>query len=139
MARFWAAALHYEKEDHSELVKGLLESGALSPQDTVEVDGGRQFAVVSACRDTEAKGPRLYFQKVPEGKVVKNRAHLDLQAGPDHYEAEAARLEGLGARETVVPQRPRCGYLDDGRHRRQRVLCALKPGARPRVRQATPE
>jgi hypothetical protein len=98
MARFWGAALHYEKEDHSAFVQSLLGSGAISHEDTVQVDGGTQFAVVSACRDPEAKGPRLYFQKVPEHKTVKNRVHLDLHVGPDHYEAEAARLEGLGAR-----------------------------------------
>jgi hypothetical protein len=98
MARFWAAALHYEKEDHSAFVQGLLDAGAIRLDDTVKVEGGRQFAVVSACRDPDAKGPRLYFQKVPEGKTVKNRVHLDLHAGPDNYEAEATRLEGLGAR-----------------------------------------
>jgi Glyoxalase-like domain len=98
MARFWAAALRYEKEDHTALVRSLLDSGAISPEETVEVDGGRQFLMVSACRDPEAKGPRLFFQKVPEHKVVKNRVHLDIHAGRDRYEAEAARLEGLGAR-----------------------------------------
>jgi hypothetical protein len=98
MARFWAAAIGYEKEDHSELVAGLVESGASSEDDTVDVDGGRQFAVASACRDPEGRGPRLYFQKVPEGKVAKNRVHLDLHLGPERYDDEAARLEALGAR-----------------------------------------
>ncbi len=41
--------------------------------------------------------PRLYFQKVPEPKSVKNRVHLDLRA--DDVEAEAARLVELGATE----------------------------------------
>jgi hypothetical protein len=27
------------------------------------------------------QGPRLFFQKVPEGKVVKNRVHLDVRVG----------------------------------------------------------
>jgi hypothetical protein len=98
MARFWAAALGYEKEDHSGPIAELLESGAISEDDTVIVDGERQFALVSACRDPDRKGPRLYFQKVPEGKVAKNRVHLDLHLGPEGYEAEAARLEALGAR-----------------------------------------
>jgi hypothetical protein len=98
LARFWATALSYEKEDHSELVAGLLASGAISPDATVDVDGGRQFAAVSACRDPEGKGPRLYFQRVPEEKAVKNRVHLDLHVGAARYEAEATRLEALGAR-----------------------------------------
>src|SRR5213082_4162370 len=34
-----------------------------------------------ACVDPSGVGPRLYFQRVPEGKVVKNRVHLDLNVG----------------------------------------------------------
>lgn len=98
MARFWSAALGYEKEDHSALVESLLSSGAVKPEDTIEVDGGRQFAVASACRDPLGEGPRLYFQRVPEPKATKNRVHLDLHVGPERYEAEAARMETLGAR-----------------------------------------
>ena len=97
VAHFWAAAVGYQKEDHTALVGHLVESGALAPDQAVHVDGGLQFADVSACRDPEGKGPRLFFQKVPEGKTVKNRVHLDLHVGPDRYEAEAARLEALGA------------------------------------------
>lgn len=37
----------------------------------------------------------VLFQKVPEGKIVKNRVHLDFRA-PDLAE-EVARLVGLGA------------------------------------------
>ncbi len=40
----------------------------------------------------------LGFQKVPEGKVVKNRVHLDLDV--DDLEAAIAAARGLGA--TVV-------------------------------------
>ena len=98
MARFWAEALGYAKEDHTGLVTQLLASGALSAEATVEVDGGPQFADVSSCRDPEGNGPRLYFQRVPEAKAGKNRVHLDLHLGQDRYEAEATRLEGIGAR-----------------------------------------
>jgi hypothetical protein len=45
-----------------------------------------------------AKGPRLSFHKVPEGKTLKNRLHLDLIAVD--YDAERERLRVLGA--TVV-------------------------------------
>lgn len=48
--------------------------------------------------------PRIFFQRVPEGKIVKNRVHLDVRvpgtAGDgrmDVLEAEATRLEALGA------------------------------------------
>jgi len=43
-----------------------------------------------------ASGPRLFFQRVPEPKTVKNRLHLDLLT--DHYDEETERLAGLGAR-----------------------------------------
>ncbi len=35
----------------------------------------------SAASDPDKKGPRLFFQKVPEGKTVKNRVHLDVNIG----------------------------------------------------------
>ena len=59
----------------------------------------------SACVDPSGMGPRLYFQRVPEGKVVKNRVHLDVRVGTGlvgeerlaALEAECARLIALGA------------------------------------------
>lgn len=58
-----------------------------------------------ACEDPNGVGPRLYFQRVREGKVVKNRVHLDVRVGTgltgkervDVLEAEGTRLEALGA------------------------------------------
>lgn len=58
-----------------------------------------------ACQDPDGVGPRLFFQKVPEGKTVKNRLHLDVRIGVGltgkarvaALEAEAARLVPLGA------------------------------------------
>ena len=41
-------------------------------------------------------GPSLWFQKVPEGKVAKNRQHFDLRVMGDLAE-ERERLVGLGA------------------------------------------
>ena len=53
----------------------------------------------------EGSGPRLFFQRVPEGKEVKNRVHLDVRAAPGlqgeprmaALEAEAQRLVSHGA------------------------------------------
>jgi hypothetical protein len=58
-----------------------------------------------ACVDPTGVGPRLFFQRVPEGKVVKNRMHLDVRVGTGlvgeerlaALEAECARLVALGA------------------------------------------
>ena len=97
LARFWAAALGYEKESDAGFVRGLLDAGEIPESATTIVDGVVQFADVSACRDPESAGPRLFFQKVPEGKTVKNRMHLDLHVGAARCEEEAERLEALGA------------------------------------------
>ena len=59
----------------------------------------------AACTDPSGGGPRLFFQRVPEGKVVKNRVHLDVRAGTGlvgeerlaTLEAECGRLVALGA------------------------------------------
>lgn len=41
--------------------------------------------------------PHLSFGVVPEGKVVKNRVHLDIRPESGTLEDERARLERLGA------------------------------------------
>jgi hypothetical protein len=65
-----------------------------------------------ACQDPDGVGPRLFFQRVPEGKTVKNRVHLDVRVGTGlrgderlaALEAEAVRLEALGARRLYLMQ-----------------------------------
>ena len=59
----------------------------------------------SAIEDPDGQGPRVFFQQVAEGKVAKNRVHLDVRAAPGlmgearmaALEAECARLVALGA------------------------------------------
>ena len=60
-----------------------------------------------ALEDPDGRGPRLFFQKVPEPKVAKNRLHIDLNVGGEHgvaleerkarVQAEVERLRALGA------------------------------------------
>jgi hypothetical protein len=58
----------------------------------------------SASVDPDGHGPRLFFQKVPEGKTAKNRQHLDVRAAPGlegeermaALESECKRLVTLG-------------------------------------------
>ncbi len=52
-------------------------------------------------RDPRGVGPALAIDPVPEGKIVKNRVHLDLKPA-ETMEAEVARLEQLGARQVRV-------------------------------------
>ena len=59
----------------------------------------------SAIEDPDGRGPRVFFQQVPEGKTAKNRVHLDVRAAPGllgrermaALEAECDRLVALGA------------------------------------------
>jgi len=87
LARFWAAVLDdYEVApyDDAELAR-LRSKGINDPEDdpTVLVEAGPGVR------------PRLFFQLVPESKVVKNRVHLDLTCAD--LNAEVERLVALGA------------------------------------------
>lgn len=88
LARFWCEVLGY--------VVPPPPAGFEAPEDQ-----GSWFA----CVDPTGVGPRLYFQRVPEGKAAKNRLHLDVRVGTGlvgeerlaALEAECARLLPLGA------------------------------------------
>jgi glyoxalase superfamily protein len=101
LADFWAVALDYRKQDpppgYDTWQAFLAEMGV--PED--------RWDAASAVVDPAGKGPRLYFQKVPESKTVKNRVHLDVSVGGGHgvpvserrarIEAAAERLHAEGA------------------------------------------
>ena len=57
-----------------------------------------------SCYSIEAgeSGPEMIFVRVPEGKEVKNRVHLDLR--PDDQDAEVKRLLELGATRAQIGQ-----------------------------------
>ena len=100
-ARFWAAALGYVLQPPP---AGFATWDAFL--DAQGVPAGRRNDA-SAIVDPDGRGPRVYFQKVPEGKAAKNRMHMDLNVsgGPGveladrrrSVDAEVARLKGLGA------------------------------------------
>ena len=64
-----------------------------------------QRNTASAIEDPDGRGPRIFFQQVPEDKVTKNRVHLDVRNAPGldgdermaALEDECARLVELGA------------------------------------------
>ncbi len=62
------------------------------PIDTEPMPPSPFFASIGL---TDAAQPGFMFIQVPEGKTVKNRVHLDLDA--DDVAAEVARVVALGA------------------------------------------
>jgi hypothetical protein len=102
LSGFWAALLGYvfppPPDGYASWEAFLAELGV------PKSDWNRASAIV----DPDGKGPRIYFQRVPEGKTVKNRVHLDVNVtrGPtdsierrrETVEAEVQKAEDLGAR-----------------------------------------
>jgi hypothetical protein len=99
LATFWAEVLGYRLDEPPEgfaTWDEALDAWGVPP----ELRNSR-----SAVHHPEGKGPRLFFQQVPEGKTVKNRVHLDVRAAPGldaedrmaALEAECERLVALGA------------------------------------------
>jgi catechol 2,3-dioxygenase-like lactoylglutathione lyase family enzyme len=99
LAAFWAEALGYRVQDPP---KGFdswdqaLEAMGVPPERRNDA---------SALIDPDGAGPRIFIQRVPEGKQAKNRVHLDVRAAPGlegdarmaALEAEAERLVAHGA------------------------------------------
>ena len=97
VARFWCEVLGYVVPPAPEGFATWEDFDRSRPPE----DQGSAFAAI----DPTGVGPRLFFQRVPEGKVVKNRVHLDVRVGTGlvgeerlaALEAECARLLPLGA------------------------------------------
>jgi hypothetical protein len=96
VARFWCEVLGYSVPPPPEGFASWDDFGRSLPPE-------RQGSA-SACVDPSGAGPRLFFQRVPEGKMAKNRLHLDVRVatglkGEERLavlEAECARLVALG-------------------------------------------
>lgn len=97
VARFWCTALGYVVPPPPPGFASWSEFDRSLPAD---VQGSR-----FACVDPSGVGPRLFFQRVPEGKTTKNRVHLDVRVGTGlvgaerlaALEAECTRLVEAGA------------------------------------------
>ncbi|MGK5558273.1 VOC family protein [Actinomadura kijaniata] len=99
LAAFWAEALGYRLQgppgDFTSWDQAL-EAMGVPPERRNDA---------SALTDPDGSGPRLFFQRVPEGKRAKNRVHLDVRAAPGlegearmkALEEEAERLVSHGA------------------------------------------
>ncbi len=99
LAAFWAEALGYQLQPPP---NGFDTWDAALEAFEVPSD---QWNSRSAILPLEGPHPRIFFQRVPEGKTVKNRVHLDVRAAPGlngadrmaALETEADRLQSLGA------------------------------------------
>lgn len=87
LARFWCAVLGYEVLDEED---GIVFIGSPAVPEGKERPG--------------PVPPTLTFARVPEGKVVKNRLHLDVNPTDTDQADEVSRLLGLGARHADVGQ-----------------------------------
>ena len=102
MAAFWAEALGYKLDPPP--------AGFATWQDWLRDRGvpSEEWNSASGVSDPAGLGPRVFFQRVPEGKVVKNRVHLDINVGGgravpleerrQRIDAEAKRLITLGVK-----------------------------------------
>ncbi len=100
LADWWAEALGWGVEPTDEaFIRGLVEAGHASAEDTTTHRGVLVWRVGAALISPDPGRPRVLFQRVPEPKTVKNRLHLDLRVGADRREAEVKRLVGMGATE----------------------------------------
>ncbi len=99
LSAFWAEVLGYRLQEPPtgfDSWEAALDAFGVPPERRNDA---------SAVIDPEERRPRLFFQRVPEGKTAKNRVHFDVRAAPGlsgddrmrALEAEADRLVGLGA------------------------------------------
>jgi hypothetical protein len=105
LAAFWAEAMGYVVEDHSAMIKGLLDEGRITEEHVQTVDSRLAWRIAAGIRDPDGpvdaysgigRGGRVLFQVVPEPKTAKNRVHLDLHVGADQRDATVDRLVQIG-------------------------------------------
>ncbi|MFI5836717.1 VOC family protein [Micromonospora sp. NPDC051300] len=93
LAAFWAEVLDYRVQgppDGFDSWEQALTAFGVPPE---------RHNDASAVVDPDGAGPRLFFQRVPEPKRVKNRVHLDVRAAPGLTgEARMAALEAAADR-----------------------------------------
>jgi catechol 2,3-dioxygenase-like lactoylglutathione lyase family enzyme len=92
LSAFWAVALGYELQAPPEGFDSW--EAFLASIGVPESEWNSRSAVV----DPAAEGPRLFFQRVPEAKTVKNRVHVDVNAGGGLEVADEERRARVAAK-----------------------------------------
>ncbi|CAN5620919.1 VOC family protein [soil metagenome] len=101
LAEWWAETLgwHVEPQDAA-FIRSMIEQGQATEADTREYKGAlvwREGAAITSQAEGSPKLLRVYFQQVPEEKVVKNRMHLDVRVGDDDPTKVREALVARGA------------------------------------------
>jgi hypothetical protein len=94
LARFWCSVLGYEVQEE--------EDGFVAIGSPALPDGKNQPGPVP---------PTLTFARVPEGKTLKNRLHIDVNPVDREQDEEVRRLLTLGARHADVGQGPDVSWV----------------------------
>ena len=83
LAAWWAETLGWEVEPSDEaFIRKMIAEGYATEDDTRVFNGKLVWRTATAVNPPAGvAAPRLYFQEVPEEKVVKNRTHLDIRHG----------------------------------------------------------
>lgn len=105
MVSFWATALGYDVQPPPAGFQSWNAYWRNVGVSEAELDDAQDAA--DSLVDPQGAGPRIWFQRVPEPKVVKNRLHLDLQVSGGRgvplaqrrtrVDAEVERLVAAGA------------------------------------------
>ncbi|MEU6250006.1 VOC family protein [Glycomyces sp. NPDC047010] len=96
MVAFWAPALDYVPEPPPEghaTWRAYWESLGVPPEELPPGAGDLPESIV----DPTGRGPRVWFQAVPEAKSLKNRFHFDLKPGGGRGVPRDVRIERVGA------------------------------------------
>ena len=96
-ARFWALALRYQLEEPPDGYRTWSDYWREVGVPEEELEDGYDRVV-----DPAGVLPRVWFQRVPEGKVVKNRMHLDLAVSGGRSVAMRQRRERVDAHVAVL-------------------------------------
>jgi hypothetical protein len=95
LVRFWSQALGYVPQ---EAPNGLASWRDWYLSVGVPEDELGEGDCTDRLRDPDGRGPNIWFQGVPEGKVVKNRLHLDLKVSGGRTFPLARRKERVDAK-----------------------------------------
>jgi hypothetical protein len=109
LAAFWRDVLDYQDDPAPE---GYASWTEYDSANAISADDAHAGAMIV---DPTGVGPRLYFQKVPEAKSVKNRVHLDVIASDTRQWAEvqaaADRVVAAGGQMLAASDDPKDRFI----------------------------